>query len=631
MLARIATLHELCGRDDSVPFDTRAMLRHGADATTKWPAKDRSGIVRGVRRRPDNPAQATLPGLDGPPEVRARALTKEDVSSVVASAPTLRPYQTDCLEAIRDAYRRGVRRQLVCLPTGTGKTVVFSQLPRFFMMKRRMLVLAHREELLDQARDKMMRANPSLRIEVEQGDRHASPEANVVIASVSTVGREGSKRLLRLPRDEFFLFVVDEAHHAVAESYRRVLGHFGVFEQATKRLLVGFTATPKRGDGKGLDATFEEIVFSRDLPAMVNAGFLAPLAGWRVETDVDLSSVHTRMGDYVVNQLSQAVNVERRNAIVVKAHAELLGDRPTICFCADVAHAESLGNAFRAANVPAAAVSGAMSRAERADVLGKFREGKLRVLTNCMVLTEGYDEPQVAGIILARPTKSAALYAQMVGRGTRLHPGKADVTVVDIVDASREHKLATLPTLFGLPRALDLKGRTTTQAEEAFQWTARHRPWVPCELATSLDDLRLRCQKIELLDLETPADLGALTRFAWVKAGEDAFRLNLGAGERIFVSKTLLGEWETVVISGEATSPIGERRTLATALATAEAFVVEHRSDIVNMIDRNSRWRKSPASTKQVEWLRRKGIAIPPNLTKGQASHLVGMLLTPRG
>jgi superfamily II DNA or RNA helicase len=546
-----------------------------------------------------------------------------------ARPPVLRPYQSHCLDAVRDAYRRGIRRQLVCLPTGTGKTVVFSQLPRFFKMKHRMLVLAHREELLEQARDKMTRANPELRVDVEQGARRARADANVVIASVPTLGRERSSRLLSLPRDEFFLFVVDEAHHAINATYRRILEHFGVFEPNTKRLLVGFTATPKRGDGQGLDRVFQEIVFSRDLPEMVKAGFLAPLAGWRVETDVDLSSVKTRMGDYVVSQLSEAVNVDRRNAVVVKAHAELLEDRPTICFCADVAHAESLGKAFRAANVPAAAVSGAMDRAERAAILARFRAGELRVLTNCMLLTEGYDEPSVAGIILARPTKSELLYAQMIGRGTRLHRGKENVTVVDIVDASREHKLVALPTLFGLPGAFDLQGRTTTDAFEAFRWTAENRPWVPAELATSFSDLRLRCQKIELVDLETPVEISRVTRFAWVKAGDDAFRLNLNAGARLVVMRTLLGEWEAVLQTRAAPRcTICKQRELACCLQAAEAFVGERHSDLVNLIDRHSRWRKLPASDKQKEVLRRRGIAIPSNLKKGEASHLIGMILT---
>lgn len=559
----------------------------------------------------------------GDPQIelaRARTLSPGDVA--------LRPYQREALEAIRESYRRGVRRQLICLPTGTGKTVVFAQLPRFFKMKHRMLVLAHREELLDQAREKMMRSNPDLRVEIEQGARHASAGADVVIASVPTLGREGSERLLSLPRDDFFLFVVDEAHHAVAASYRRVLEHFGVFEEGTKRLLVGFTATSQRGDGEGLDAIFDEIVYARDLPAMMQAGFLSPIAGWRVSTNIDLSNVRTRMGDYALNQLAETVNVDLRNEVVVKAYKELLAGRKTLCFCVDVAHAGEVAKAFNRADVRAATVTGAMSRDERVAVLERFRAGEIDVLTNCMVLTEGFDESSVAGILLARPTKSQLLYTQMIGRGTRLHPGKENVAVVDIVDATREHELVTLPVLFGLPSSFDLQGRTTMEAVDAFRWTASNRPWVLADRATSFDDLRLRCKRVELVDLETPSEIGVVTRFAWVRAGEGAYRLNLLEGERLDVVKNLLGEWELMLVAPQQIKIVRRSKDLRKLLAHAEKMVEEDRKDAVMLVDRRSKWRQAPASEKQMEMLQRKGVTIPPGLTKGQASHLIAMVLT---
>ena len=343
---------------------------------------------------------------------------------------SLRDYQIECLTAIRDRYLAGVRRQLTCLPTGSGKTVIFSEFPKFFRMKKQMLVLAHRAELLDQACDKLRQANPDLRVEIEQAGRVADPDSHVVVASVPTLGRKGSGRLPRLDPDRFFLIVVDEAHHATAKTYRRILKYFGVFEPDTPKLIVGFTATPKRGDGEGLDAVFEEIVFSRTLPEMIGAGYLSPVAGFRVETDVDLSRVKTRMGDFVVSHLSEAVNVEQRNSLVVDVFRSRLKEKQTLCFCVDVAHAHSLAEAFNAGGIPAGAVTGDMDHSERTKILTGFRTGSIRVLANCMVLTEGYDEPSVEGIILARPTKSTLLYTQMIGRGTRLHPGKENVTVL---------------------------------------------------------------------------------------------------------------------------------------------------------------------------------------------------------
>ncbi|MCD6296812.1 MAG: DEAD/DEAH box helicase family protein, partial [Deltaproteobacteria bacterium] len=295
--------------------------------------------------------------------------------------------------------------------------------------------------------------------------------------------------------------VVDEAHHATAKTYQRILKYLGVFDPNTRKLLVGFTATPKRGDGQGLDAVFQEIVFSRSLPELISEGYLSPVAGYRVETDIDLSRVKTRMGDFVVSHLSQAVNVEQRNHLVVEVFRSRLKERKTLCFCVDVAHAHSLADVFKAEGIPAGAISGDMEGSARTKILNDFSHGRIRVLANCMVLTEGYDEPSVEGIILARPTKSTLLYTQMIGRGTRLHPGQDNVMVVDIVDVTRDHSLTTLPGLFGLSGEFDLEGRTVQEAQDALRWVEINRPWIPITEAMSLTDLRYRCRRINLFDL----------------------------------------------------------------------------------------------------------------------------------
>ena len=381
---------------------------------------------------------------------------------------TLRPYQDECLRAILDAYRRGKRRVLVALPTGTGKTVVFSSFPRFFRMKRRLLVLAHREELLEQARRKFLAADPALRVEIEQAQRHASDDAQVVVASVPTLGRSSSARLQRLSPEDFFLVVVDEAHHAVASSYLRVFDHFGLREPDSRRMLVGFTATPYRGDKRGLGEVFEEIVFRRDLREMIVQGYLARIRGWRVSTSVDLDGVRVRAGDFVESQLAATVNVELRNEAVVEAYRRFAPGRRTVVFCADVAHAQAMADAFGSGGISAAALWGAMPREDRHATLAAFSAGELDVLTNCAVLTEGFDEPRVDCVILARPTKSRLLYEQMVGRGTRLHPDKEDLLVIDVADNSRKHQLAGLHTLFELPVDLALHGEDA--AEHGQDW-----------------------------------------------------------------------------------------------------------------------------------------------------------------
>ncbi len=545
---------------------------------------------------------------------------------LTGEAYCLRDYQRECLGAIMDRYRAGVRRQLTCLPTGSGKTVIFAEFPRYFRMQNQMLVLAHRAELLEQACDKIRRANPGLRVAVEQAGRNADPDCDVVVASVPTLGRQGSKRLQRLDPNRFFLIVVDEAHHATAATYKRVLDYFGVFDPETRKLLVGFTATPKRGDGQGLDAVFQEIVFSRGLPEMIQAGYLVPLAGYRVETDIDLSRVKTRMGDFVTSHLSLAVNIEPRNDLVVNVFRSHLKDRQTLCFCVDVAHAHCLADAFNKAAIPATAVSGEMEHAARTKALEDFRAGRIQILANCMVLTEGYDEPSVSGIILARPTKSALLYTQMIGRGTRLHPGKQNVTIIDIVDVTRDHSLTTLPGLFGFSEQFDLEGHTTAEVQEAIRWVETNRPWIPIDQALSLSDLRYRCRRINLLDLETPAELLSCTRFAWVAVGKGGYRLGLAGGRAIIAAPTILGDWEVVLRRLGTETVITRRDDVRSAVRMAETHVTNHLPQSVGLVTRSTRWRQASASQKQLKVLRNRKIEVTEGLTKGQASHLISML-----
>src|ERR1700739_3590032 len=201
----------------------------------------------------------------------------------------LRAYQSEALKAVLDAYKAGKRRVIVSLPTGTGKTVVFAHFPNALNMKKRLLVLAHREELLLQARDKFRLIDPELKAEIEQANAPAGADAKVVIASVPTLARNAA-RLSRLQPEEFSIIVVDEAHHAVAPSYRRIFDHFGVFERSISRYLLGFTATPRRGDNQGLGEVFEEVCYARDMREMIAGHYLCPISGWRVDTELSLDT-----------------------------------------------------------------------------------------------------------------------------------------------------------------------------------------------------------------------------------------------------------------------------------------------------------------------------------------------------
>lgn len=540
----------------------------------------------------------------------------------------LRPYQRECLARLREQYRAGRRRLLVSLPTGTGKTVIFAQFPRYFAMKRRLLVLAHRAELLDQAVAKFQAVDPTLTIGVEQAGRRAV-DAQVVVASVPTLR---GARLAALPPEDFYLVVVDEAHHAVAPSYRAIFAHLGLLATDTRRLLVGFTATPRRGDRQSLGEVFEDIAFSKGLEEMIAAGYLCPVRGWRVASAVSLDGVKVRHGDFVESQLADAVNVAARNDLVVAAYRQLTPGRRGLVFCADVAHAQALAAAFAAARLRAAAVWGAMPRAERRAVLGRFHDGALDVVTNCNVLTEGFDEPAVDCIVMARPTKSLLLYAQMVGRGTRLAADKADLVVIDVADNSRSHTLAGLHQLFDLPGTLELQGADALATARAVRALAAGQPWIDVTRLTSPADLAVAAERIDLFRFEPPAAIAEATGLAWLAAADGGYRLVVPAGE-LAVQSTLLGDFEVRFLRRGAAEArvVGRGRSAPAAVAVADDFVAHDHPDALPLVSRDAAWRTRAASEKQLALLAARGLPTPPGLSRGQASWMLSYVLGRRG
>ena len=304
------------------------------------------------------------------------------------AAPTLRPYQGEAIAAVMTARKEGVKRMLVCLSTGAGKTVIFAHLAR--LARRQVLVLAHREELLGQARDKLQSAvGGAALVAIEQGEQRAPKDAQIVVCSIRSL-HEGRLGQVMQGRD-VGLIVYDECHHAAADDNLRVLRQLGVFEPDWPGTLLGFTATTGRGDGRGLDQVFERIVYARTLPEMIDDGYLAPLRGFRVATHADLTRVGGGGADFDETELAEAVDIQDRNALVARSIQELARDRRTIAFCVTVAHAGNLARALNAIGVPAGVVHGTMKPEARAEALAAFREGRTQALTNVGVLTEGFD------------------------------------------------------------------------------------------------------------------------------------------------------------------------------------------------------------------------------------------------
>jgi len=310
--------------------------------------------------------------------------------------------------------------------------VTFAELARMGAVHgRRVLVIAHRTELIDQAVEKL--AAFGIAAGVEKGSQRAG-SALVVVASVQTLR---GRRLQAFARDAFALIVVDEAHHAAAASYSAILEHF-----VSARVL-GVTATPDRADGKALGKLFASVAYRYEMRAAIADGWLAPVKARRVVVDgVDLADVRTRGGDLDPSQLAAVMGDV--GALVGVAHPllEMAGSRPTIVFGVDVAHARALAETLNGYRPGCArAVDGTATPEHRRETLADFRAGAFQFLTNCALFTEGFDEPSIGCVAIARPTKSRGLYTQMVGRGTRLSPGKDSCLVLDFTGTAGRHRL----------------------------------------------------------------------------------------------------------------------------------------------------------------------------------------------
>lgn len=348
----------------------------------------------------------------------------------------LREYQKECVLAIeREHGEIGVRSTLIVLATGLGKTVIFTEWVRrrLLMFGGRVLVLAHREELVQQAADQLAAAIPSGRIGVEMAGRYTSslmPES-VVVASVQTIGQE--KRLNRFSPYDFTGIVIDEAHHANAESYLKILRHFHASQ------VLGVTATPDRLDGKGLGRVFDSHAFSMDISEGIDAGFLVPIIAKRVICEsMDLSRLRPVRGDLTAADLEQAMNQDRVLHEMAGPLVREAGTRSTIVFTPTVATAQALVDVLAGyTKARAAVIHGGTESLIRHQVLDDYKRGEIQFLVNCAVLTEGFDSPRTSCVALARPTKSRALMTQCVGRGTRPDKQggstKTDLLVIDFV------------------------------------------------------------------------------------------------------------------------------------------------------------------------------------------------------
>lgn len=342
----------------------------------------------------------------------------------------LRPYQKEAKESIFTEWEKGIQKTLLVLPTGCGKTIVFAKVAEECVKQGdRVLILAHRGELLQQASDKIAKAT-GLGCSVEKADETCLGSwFRITVGSVQSLMRE--TRLKRFPADYFNTIVIDEAHHCISDSYQRVLNHFHDAK------VLGVTATPDRGDMKNLGSVFESLAYEYTLPRAVKEGYLSPIKAITIPLKVDLTGVGMQSGDFKAGDLGTALDPYLYD--IAEEMKKYCQGRKTVVFLPLVKTSQKFRDILNQNGFHAAEVNG--DSQDRAEILKDFEQGKYNVLCNSMLLTEGWDCPSVDCIVVLRPTKVRGLYCQMVGRGTRLAPGKEHLLLLDFLWHTERHEL----------------------------------------------------------------------------------------------------------------------------------------------------------------------------------------------
>ncbi len=526
----------------------------------------------------------------------------------------LRNYQTECINRVLASYEQDRHGQeLLVLPTGAGKTICFveviNRLNKQYGLNA--LIIAHRDELLDQAADKYRMVKPEAIIgKVGSGLHEYGGE--VTVASIATISRP--EHLKRLKAIGYGLIIVDEAHHSEAESYQKVL------DALPDAFVLGVTATPDRLDKKTL-FNGKAPLYSASIIDMVRDGYLCDVKAVAIRTETNLDSLHTEMGDYKVGELEAAVDTPERNRRVVEAYVEKADGRRALCFGVTVQHAQNLAAAFSLQGVPVGMVEGNTPLEERKRLYKALRSGEIRVLCNVLVLTEGFDEPKIDCIIMARPTQSRALYVQCIGRGLRLAPTKKNCLILDLTDNCLKHRLEPQ----NLKKALgkELKDDETIiealdrEEEEKASRTITHK----------LKDTRKQDMHIDLLE-----------KLLWQERMDGMFVLEVGPLKHRIALVPVTDGAGNVLPDYMATYNVyarlypnfeGQVWLTSAPLDWAQQFAEKRARMLladeknIKLLDRNAAWRSGAASEKQLELLAKFRVSHRLGITRGEAADLL--------
>lgn len=342
----------------------------------------------------------------------------------------LRPYQAEAKAAVFEQWDKGTLKTLLVLPTGCGKTIVFAKVAEDCVRQGyRVLILAHRGELLEQAADKIKKST-NLGCAIEKAEQTCLGSwFRITVGSVQSMQRE--KRLSQFSEDYFNVIIIDEAHHCISDGYQKVLQHF------PSAKVLGVTATPDRGDMRNLGEFFESLAYEYTLPKAIREGYLSPIKAMTIPLQLDLSGVSIQSGDFKAGDIATALDPYLHQ--IADEMMKYCRDRKTVVFLPLVKTSQKFKEILNEKGFKAAEVNGESK--DRAEVLEAFDKGEYNVLCNSMLLTEGWDCPSVDCVIVLRPTKVRSLYSQMVGRGTRLCEGKSHLLLLDFLWHTERHEL----------------------------------------------------------------------------------------------------------------------------------------------------------------------------------------------
>ncbi len=493
----------------------------------------------------------------------------------------LRDYQEEALTAVIKEFQVETFRQLIVLPTAAGKTFVMAAIVRHF--NKKVLLIAHREELLHQAEEKIKAYWPEADIGYCKAERKEF-DHQIILGSTQTCCRPNGLRQLK--EKGFDILMIDETHHAPADTYQRIIKELG-FADGAKKLLIGVTATPMRSDKKELGDFFDKIVYSKTAGELIKAGYLSPICGRRILTSFNLNGVHTHMGDFAVGELASVVNTKERNKFVVDKFKEHALSRKALAFCVDVKHCQDLAQTFNTQGIIAEAVWGEMDKDQRKKVLKGFSKSNIQVVTSCGILTEGFDEPSIQAIVMARPTKSKGLYIQMAGRGLRKYPGKDDCLVLDFTD-----KYHNLNTVISLRNAIP----------EA-KYTEECMPREIIDRKPKIKTLRDVDRKFDIL--------GVQTGLTWIDIGDGEYSLADDHNNEIVIQPRSKGYVATIFYkNGDEETVITEPETLKKSIEVCENFA--HSRLDIKYADLNGSWveflQKQKPTPPQIKILQNHGV-----------------------